>query len=133
MSDNLSEIFDVNPLPSTEVVQVSNKLDQRIGSDADYARNNIKDLIDTARTALQHALDVAVQSESPRAYEVLANLINTSADLNTKLVDVHQREQRMSGGDTKAAPQTQNVTNNVVFSGTSAELNDMISKRLLKV
>lgn len=111
---------------------MSNKLDQRVSSDADYARNNIKDLIDTARTALTHALDVAVQSESPRAYEVLANLINTSADLNTKLVDVHQREQRMSGTTPEAKPVTQNVTNNVVFSGTPAELNEMISKRLLK-
>lgn len=134
MSNKISEIFDVAPAPSSVVPAAPAKvLPTQVHDDADYARANLRDLIEKSRTALENALEVAVQSESPRAYEVLANILNTAADLNTKLIDVHQREQRMVSDDKpqNQAPGTQNITNNVVFSGTTAELNDVIAKRML--
>ena len=138
MSDNLSKIFNVATLPSTEVIEMPvSKVPSNVSSDADFARSNLRELIKTATTALQHALDVAVQSESPRAYEVLATLINSSADLNTKLVDVHQKEQRIATDKTapqaSTGPVNQTITNNVVFSGTSTELNELIAKQMLTV
>lgn len=130
MTDKISDVFDVAPIPPTPLPVVEIK-PTKVHDDADFARANLRALIATATTALQHALEVAVQSESPRAYEVLATFINASADLNTKLIDVHQREQRMSPEDTKPIEVTKNVTNNVVFQGTTAELNDMIAQRIL--
>lgn len=131
MTDKISDVFDVAPLPSTPL-PAPVVTPTKIHDDADFARANLRALIETATTALQHALDVAVQSESPRAYEVLATFINASADLNTKLIDVHQREQRIAPSATEDAKtvNTQNVTNNVVFTGTAAELNDLIMKGL---
>ena len=78
---------------------------------------------------LRRALEVCVESDSPRAYEVLANLINTAADLNTKLIDIHQREQKLNGTPEKPEGTT-TITNNAVFVGTSADLNAAIAKRL---
>lgn len=135
MNTKISEIFDVSheTIPSMRVAEPVKVLNTQMHDDADFARANLRDLIQKSRTALENALDVAVQSESPRAYEVLANIINTSADLNTKLIDVHQREHRIVSAETKQIIQgPQNVTNNVVFSGTTSELNDMITKRMLK-
>lgn len=130
MSTKISEVFEIDNVPSTSTA-VPVVTQTRIHDDADYARANLRALISTAQTALQHALDVAVQSESPRAYEVLATFINASADLNTKLIDVHQRESKMVAPEEKAAT-TQNITNNVVFTGTTEELNELIMKRMSK-
>lgn len=102
---------------------------EKVSTDSDLARGNLKQLIETAKTALEHALEVCVESDSPRAYEVLANLINTAADLNTKLIDIHQREQKLNGTPEKPEGTT-TITNNAVFVGTSADLNAAIAKRL---
>lgn len=130
MSQKISEVFEIDNVPGA-VPAVPVVTQTRIHDDADYARANLRSLIATAQTALAHALDVAVQSESPRAYEVLATFINASADLNTKLIDVHQRESKMVAPEEKVAS-TQNITNNVVFTGTTEELNDLIMKRMSK-
>jgi hypothetical protein len=131
MSQKISEVFEIDNVPSTpHAVPVIEQT--RITDDADYARANLRALIATAQTALAHALDVAVQSESPRAYEVLATFINSSADLNTKLIDIHQRESKMVAPQQADTPSTQNITNNVVFNGTTEELNNLIMKRMKK-
>lgn len=132
MDDKISKIFDVvptpyEPLPPIKIVET------KVADDADFARANLRALIETSRIALENALQVAVQSESPRAYEVLATFINASADLNTKLIDVHQREKKITipgATEEKAPGSTTNVTNNVVFTGTTTELNDLIMKGL---
>ena len=130
--DNISEVFDIAPLPRRELEIASPESgNKRISDDAQEARQNLKTLMKTAQTALEHALDMATQSDSPRAYEVLANLINTTADLNTRLIDVHAREQKIATDpkDKGATPQ-QVTNNNVVFTGTSAELSELIMERM---
>jgi hypothetical protein len=129
MTDKISDVFEIEHRPSTELAPVV-ITNTKVQDDADFARANLRSLIDTASKALQHALDVAVQSESPRAYEVLATFINASADLNTKLIDVHQRESKLSTPESAPAGEVKNVTNNVVFTGTTQELNDLIMQRL---
>lgn len=140
MTDKISEIFDIEPIPAQPLpilVKTPPEFNvKKVSNDSESARDNLKQLIETARTALTHALEVAVQSESPRAYEVLATMINTAADLNTKLIDIHQKEQKMV---TSGTPQPEvvgnvtNVQNNVVFSGTTEELNAILMKKGLKL
>lgn len=132
MDDKISKIFDVVAIAHPPLAEVK-VLPTKVQDDADFARANLRSLIETARTALENALQVAIQSESPRAYEVLATFINASADLNTKLIDVHQREQRIAPitpEENAKTVNTQNVTNNVVFTGTANELNELIMKGL---
>lgn len=132
MIDKISEVFDVEPAAAsvnaaTPVVEKNVKMTD----DADLAKANIKALMATSATALQHALQVAVQSDSPRAYEVLATLLNTAADLNTRLVNIHERERKLvTPAEENQKVIEKNVTNNVVFSGTTAELNNLIMKRM---
>lgn len=129
MTDKLSDVFDIEPVRMTSMpaLVVENK---KIETDADFARANIRQLIEISNRALEHALELSVQSDSPRAYEVLANLINTAADLNTKLIDVHAREQKIASTSGDPEVRTQNITNNVVFTGTTAELNNLITEKL---
>lgn len=135
MTDKISNVFGMIPMQTPDLPAIPNvsKTGKQIADDSDYARRNLKQLIETSRSALQHALDLAVQSESPRAYEVLANLIKTASDLNTSLIDAHQREQKMTLPETPVAPTeggVTNVTNNVLFTGTTDELQDFIMRKI---
>lgn len=132
MIDKISEVFDVEPAaPSVNAATPVVEKNVKMTDDADLAKANIKALMATSATALQHALQVAVQSDSPRAYEVLATLLNTAADLNTRLVNIHERERKLvTPAEENQKVIEKNVTNNVVFSGTTAELNNLIMKRM---
>jgi len=125
--DKLSEVFDVTPLPATQLPTAVIS-DGKVTSDSDFARENLRQLIATSDMALRNLLDVATQSDNPRVYEVLATLINAASDLNTKLIDIHQKERKMTVKTEEAV--TKNVTNNVVFTGTTQELNQLIMKRM---
>jgi len=134
MSDNLSKLFGINELKTK--LPEPNTEDKNLDDDAVQARQNIKTLIDTGNRALEEALDLAIQSESPRAYEVLTNLINTLADLNSRVIDVHGKTadiKKKSNTRTENVTQqtiegtVNNTTNNVVFTGTTAELSNYLA------
>jgi hypothetical protein len=76
--------------------------------------------------ALMGALEVAKQSEHPRAFEVVGTLIKQMADVNQQLMDLHKQKQQIegvtSGGSSKSV-----TNNNAIFVGSTAELNKMIS------
>ena len=123
----LSELFDVDPIAtdveivsSTEVVPV--KSEDVVETDTEYARRNIRDLIDKGSVAVDNILQVSKESEHPRAYEVAAGLIKTMADLNKDLLELQKRKKDLQ-------PQLDNVSNRgnitvekAVFVGSTAEL-----------
>ena len=129
IDDNLSEVFGVPTMPNTttevidgttgEIVQSS---EQKLSDDYDTARDNMYDLLTQGKQALTVALEVAKQSEHPRAIEVVGNLMKQLADMNQQLLDLHQQKQKIEGPTKK----TGNVTNNAIFVGSTAELNKMI-------
>lgn len=124
---SFSETFDIMPTPVEKLPVV--KADNTIEQDSVDARDNLRSLIKTASDALENALSVAIQSESPRAYEVVANLINTAADLNTKLLNTHSIQQKAAPSQTVNAQQN-NTTNNVIFNGTTSELARLLEGKL---
>lgn len=128
LNDNLSKIFDVEPMeiveaPKAEIVPVNNK-NKSVQDDFEEARNNTKSLIDKANTALDNLLMVANQSEHPRAYEVAANLIKTMGDLNKDLLELQKRKQDLTGENKKGSDKT--VIDKAVFVGNTTELLKMI-------
>jgi molecular chaperone GrpE (heat shock protein) len=129
MSKSIDNIFDVESrvvtTTGTELSVVPTE--DTIESDSTFARENLRDLILTATDALKEALAVAVNSESPRAYEVVSGLISTAAELNTKLLGTHAVQNRIaSEGGVKTATQNNTTNNNVIFSGTPAELAKLL-------
>jgi len=132
LDDSLSEIFDVAPMSKTEVIakdgEVIPESNDRIENDYDVTRNNLRELLTTGQAALTHALEVAKQSEHPRAFEVVGNLMKQLADVNQQLMDIHQQKAKLDApkGITKTGGDK--VTNNAIFVGSTAELNKMIKK-----
>ena len=108
----------------TKTGEVINDSTNRIQDDFDITRNNLRILLQQGQEALQKSLDVAMQSEHPRAFEVVGNLMKQLADINQQLLDLHQQKQKL---DTPKEGSRKEVTNNnVIFTGSTAELNKLI-------
>ena len=118
-----AETQDIVPHKPTEITTDLPKGDE----DVDYrlVRNNLKELINTGTGAIDGILAVASEGESPRAYEVAAQMIKVVSEANKDLVDLHKRM-----GDIKKDKTTNNVkntTNNSIYVGSTKELLDMIN------
>jgi hypothetical protein len=126
--DKLSSTFNVNPVLNNFVPTVRDDSVSTINTDAQDARSNLKDILELGSEALQDALRLAKASENPKAFDAVANLITTLADLNSRIMSTHATEQRLSVAEgIKTAVQTNNTTNNIVFSGTTAELSKLLT------
>jgi hypothetical protein len=132
INDTLSAVFDLEPIPESTKVEIVTQdgeilktPDEKIENDYDTARGNLRELLITGQDALVQALEVAKQSEHPRAFEVVGNLMKQLADVNQQLMDLHQQKQKLDAP--KAADKAKQVTNNnAIFVGSTSELSKMI-------
>ena len=124
INEKLSEIFDVEPIKVESVKQEIIPADDSntVESDTDFARKNIRELIQKGGFAVDELLQVAKHSESPRAYEVAANLIKNLSDLNKDLLEVQKRKKDL------VVEKSSNGVNvdKAVFVGSTAELMKLL-------
>lgn len=129
IDDSLSSVFDIQTIPKTEVItqhgEIISDSNTKIEDDFDTSRNNLRILLQQGQEALQKSLDVAMQSEHPRAFEVVGNLMKQLADINQQLLDLHQQKQKLDE-PSKAEKAKQVTNNNAIFVGSTAELNKLI-------
>lgn len=118
-NDPIAESLDLVPLEkdSYDVVETDN-----IDDDYEFARTNIINIISKGTGALDDMAEVARQSESPRAYEVLTNQIKTLVDANKDLLELAKKKQDLKPKE----KQNEKVTNNNLFVGSPTELLEMI-------
>ena len=91
--------------------------------DYEYSRDTYYDLIEKGRESLELMIEVARESEHPRAFEVLSNMIKGIADVNDKLMDLNKKQKELQKDDKPA--ETTNTTNNL-FVGSTTELQRML-------
>jgi hypothetical protein len=129
IDETLSAEFGIAPIQATEVItadgEIISEATNKIEDDYDIARNNLRELLLNGQTALQTALAVAQQSEHPRAIEVVGNLMKQLADINQQLLDLHQQKQKLDGPK-ESGPKKEVTNNNVIFTGSTADLNKML-------
>lgn len=138
VDDKLNDIFDVQgkiieqALPvvveqTKEPVSTGAPNDESIDADYEYARENLKLFIEQGKVAMENIIFLAKEGESPRAYEVVGQLIKTLSDTNKDLLDLGKKvkELKSKKDDTQ---QPQHVTN-ALFVGSTAELQKLIGKR----
>ena len=96
--------------------------------DYEYSRTQFYNLIEKGQEAVDGILDVAGDSQHPRAYEVAGQLIKHIADTTDKLVDLQKKVKELDEDN----PKTPNsVTNNALFVGSTSELSKMLKKGFL--
>ncbi len=123
MSDtdkNLAEILNTDYIP---VVQEDKPLtihqSDSENPDANYSRSNYYNLIEKGNEALDGILEVAKESQHPRAYEVAANMIKNLSDVTEKLMILQKQQQELKP---KEQAPTNIAIDKAVFIGSTAEL-----------
>ena len=99
--------------------------DRQKDDDYEYTRETLYDLIEKGREGIEEMIEVARQSEHPRAYEVLAGLIKDTAQTSEKLMDLHRKIQQLDQM-MLPAPEKQSSTTNNLFIGSTTELQRML-------
>lgn len=123
LNNKLSEALDVDPIVFNSPVEVVNgevvECQSPVEDDAEFARCNIRNLIEKGNQAMDQLLQVANASEHPRAYEVAAGLIKNLADLNKDLLEIQKRRKDLTGENNPA----KNINvDKAVFVGSTTEL-----------
>lgn len=113
-----------NAMPA--VVTTSADDDETV-QDIEQARSNIKNIIEQGDDALKEMINLAKQSESPRAYEVASTLMKTLLDANKDFVEMSTKKKYAKEEilHPKEEAATTNVTNNNLIL-SSADLLKML-------
>jgi hypothetical protein len=138
--DKLDEVFNVTgEIVSQELepkpfknVPLENTIDTKsilsdIKKDYEYARGNMYSIIEKGQEALNGILELAQETESPRAYEVVGQLIKNVSDSTEKLIELQKKlkdieEVKHSSGPTSVT--------NAIFVGSTTELSKILKGRL---
>jgi hypothetical protein len=135
--ENLSKVFGVEPIKEGEVITTGGDVilpetkgvEENVVKDYDAARNNLYKLLNQGQDALYNALEIAKQSEHPRAFEVVGNLMKQLADINEQLLALSERKVKLDAPkQQEGQPNKQVTNNNAIFVGSTSELSKMLNK-----
>ena len=94
-----------------------------ITKDYEYTRGNLYSIIEKGQEAINGILELAQDSEMPRAYEVAGQLIKSVSDATDKLMDLQKKLKDVEEETTQKGP---NTVNNALFVGSTAELAKLL-------
>jgi hypothetical protein len=117
LNQKLSEVLDVEPInyEVSEIVETKTPVED----DAEFARQNIRELIGKGSLAMDNLLQIANASEHPRAFEVAAALMKNIADMNKDLLELQKRKRDL---DPAASQKSTTNIDKAVFVGSTTEL-----------
>lgn len=134
----LAETFDVEDVVDKRAVSVVDPVvevpeDNTVDSDADAVRDTLYNLLKKGEEAFEDLKRIAVAEESPRSFEVLNSMLGQLSDIAVKLMDVHEKKNRIKKASVVqetavGAVNNGTVNNNTVFVGTTADLQEMIKR-----
>lgn len=114
-------------------IPIKKELNLLKDSEEDYeiARKSIKDLMDKSSKAIEEMLNLATATEHPRAFEVLAGMLKTSAEITRELTDLQKSRKNLAGEAVPAAqPGGNGATQNNFFVGSTTELQKLLKAKL---
>ena len=124
--DFTSPEVEVAPIQKVEKGQVTS---DDIKKDYEYTRGNLYSLIEKGQEAINGILELAQESEMPRAYEVAGQLIKNVADATDKLMELQKKLKEVEEEKQVKGPST---VNNALFVGSTADLAKLLKKGLPK-
>lgn len=128
-NDPIGKSLNLTPIQkSSEVLDV---LKHKINSnsaeeDFDQARVNILDVIETGKESLNTLSVIASSSQHPRAFEVLAKMIDTIVDANMQLLELQSKIRSIENKEQSTGEKGKTVNNNL-FVGSTSELQKVIN------
>ena len=143
MKNNLDDAFNITPTEvevldtpeggcstrKDQLTNVTNKPPRLTQSDVEkdyeYTRGNLYSIIEKGQEAINGILELAQESEMPRAYEVAGQLIKSVSDATDKLMDL---QKKLKDVEEETKPKGPNTVNNALFVGSTAELQKILKK-----
>lgn len=134
LEKNMEDLLNLNDEiePISEIISNSREIVEKpplqisdsdiIMDDYEYARQNLKSIIESAQTSIEDLSSIASTSESPRAYEVLSTLMKTIVDANKDLLELQKKVKQLKE---EKLDKPQNVTN-ALYVGNTSELIKLI-------
>ena len=130
IDEHLDEVLGVINMPKKEITKVEKVKPLVNGQDEDtdfqYARENLYNLIERGQDGLEELLEIAKQSEHPRAFEVVGQMIDKLTTTNKELLNLHKTKK-----DIKTDRGPTNVTN-ALYVGSTADLQKMLKGKNAK-
>jgi len=125
--DKISEVLDTSFETRNEIVKNKKEVKDLVKADAekDYnkIRKNLYGLLGDGKEAIDGILKVATEGDSPRAYEVVAQLLKTVSEINKDLMDLHKQVKEVN----KEENVYNNNTTNAIYVGSTSDLQDLIN------
>ena len=128
----MAEVFDIVPTEKVVAELVEKKdlvpvnpetLNDDLGDAYQQSKENLQELIDQGKEAMEEILQIAKVGQHPRAFEVYGTLLKNVVDANIELLAIQKQMREMSG--VKNKEQSTNI-DKAIFIGSTAELNKLI-------
>lgn len=113
---------------STDVAEGKEIHDIDLKKDYLTVRKNLREILMSGADAIDSVLTVAKESDSPRAYEVAAQLIKAVADVNKDLLEIHHKVKTIENAGAEGQKAT-SITNNSIFVGSTKDLQSIVRER----
>lgn len=136
MKENIPKVFDTiseslgvdfsAPKKELRQVKVAEGIpaDKRMDNDFEYARLNLKELIDKGKDSLENAISLAESLDSPRGFEVVSNFAKQLAEMNKDLMGLYQQKKEIE----KEKITVNNNTTNAIYVGSTSDLQDLVNQ-----
>jgi len=130
LDKNMSEIFDITPIEKQEklptIIQKTPSdnpnLDQDLNDAYQQSKENLQEIIDQGKEAMEDMLQIARASEHPRAFEVYSTILKNVVDANKELINMQKQMREMNG---KKETNTTSI-DKAIFVGSTAELSKLL-------
>ena len=133
-TEGLDDAFNVESSTVSAKEETSIKKPDRltkndIEKDYEYTRGNLYSIIEKGQEAINGILELAQESEMPRAYEVAGQLIKSVSDATDKLMDLQKKLKDVNEEQQQKGPST---VNNALFVGSTADLTKLLKNGVPK-
>jgi uncharacterized membrane protein YhfC len=137
---NMEEIFDVTSAPAPvpvvkkellPVAVTKEDLEEDLVDAYAQTKDNLQELIDQGKEAMQEILEIAKAGQHPRAFEVYGTLLKNVVDANKELLAV-QKQMRDMDKKSGAASQQNTTIDKAIFVGSTSQLNQALNDMMKK-
>ena len=133
--EDIDKALDIKPteikseiVKSEQIPVLKTQETDQLQKDYEYSRGQLYSIIEKGQEAINGILELAQESDSPRAYEVAGQLIKNVGDVTDKLLDLQKKMKDINKEEKGVTPTS--VTNNAVFFGSTTELQKFLKSSM---
>ncbi len=123
------DLHNIDDIVAEDDLVVNKSIINNSTIDYKATRKSMKSLIETGESVVPDLANLAKESESARAYEVLFSSIKTLGEMNKKLLELNKQQQEIAVKDELEKPSSPSTVNQNLFVGSTEELLEFLNKK----